>query len=85
MGDLEAERVRERLRGISYTGFSRDIAGAGLVGEIVTKGQAVEIEFKPNTRDEGKVADMERDLRENYAVLDLSLGLFQHVLSEQSS
>ncbi len=45
------DRETERVRGVSYTGFSRDIVGAGFVGEIVTKGQAVEIEFKPNTRE----------------------------------
>ncbi len=36
MDALETERVRERLRGVSYPGFSRDIVGAGLVGERVT-------------------------------------------------
>lgn len=55
MDDLEVERVRERLRGIAYPGFSRDIVGAGFVGEIVANGKAVEIELKPSTRDEGKV------------------------------
>jgi len=81
MGDLETERVC----GVSYTGFSRDTLGAGFVGEIVTKGQAVEIEFKSNTRGEGKVADMERNTRKKYAVLDLSFGAVSACISEQSS
>jgi len=51
IGDLEAEPVRKSLRSVSYTACSRHIVATGLVGEIVTKRQAVEIEFKPNTRD----------------------------------
>jgi hypothetical protein len=40
MGAPETERVRELLRGVSYTGFSRDTVGAGFVAESVTKRQA---------------------------------------------
>jgi hypothetical protein len=85
MGDLEPERVRELLRGVSYTAVSRDIVGVGFVGDIVTKGQAVEIELKSNTRAEGKVADMERKIRRKDAGVDLSFGPASACLSEQSS
>jgi hypothetical protein len=52
------------LRGISYSGFSRDTVGAGFVGEILARGQRAEIELKHTTRDEAKVEEMERDTRE---------------------
>lgn len=67
MQDLQAERVRELLRSVPYPGFSRDIVSVGFVGEIATEGRAVTIELKPNTRDEAKIAEMERGIR---AVLD---------------
>lgn len=56
--------MRELLRGVSYAGFSRDIVGAGFVGEIQANEQHVEIEFKPNTRDEAKIAEMEQNIHE---------------------
>ncbi len=62
MGNLEVERVREILRGVAYPGFSRNIVGAGFVGDIVVDDGSVRIEFKPNTRDESKIEEMERNI-----------------------
>lgn len=63
-----ADQVRDLLRKVPYPGFSRDIVSAGFVGEVVTKGSLVEVEFKPNTRDEGKISEMEHQIR--YLLLD---------------
>ena len=63
MSDIERERVRELLRDVKYPGYSRDIIAAGFVGEIVVVGRMVEIEFKPNTRDEEKIELMEDNIR----------------------
>jgi hypothetical protein len=54
MHDLAVERVREPPRAIADPGLSRNIVGAGAAGEIVAKGRAVEIEFKPNTPDQAQ-------------------------------
>ncbi len=64
MQDLDTERVRELLREVTYPGYSRDIVGAGFVGQISALGKKVEIEFKPNTRDENKISEMERSMRD---------------------
>ena len=61
---MDSGQVRELLRRVPYPGFSRDIVSAGFVGEIVTKGPRVEVEFKPNTRDENKISEMEHTMRE---------------------
>ncbi len=60
----ESQHVRELLREIKYPGFSRDIVASGFVGDILAIGPMVEIEFKPDTRDETKVATMERQIRD---------------------
>ncbi|MEY6433735.1 hypothetical protein ABC977_15125 [Thioalkalicoccus limnaeus] len=64
MTNADSDQVRELLRQVAYPGFSRDIVAAGFVGEILAVGPMVEVEFKPNTRDESKVAAMEREIRE---------------------
>jgi hypothetical protein len=64
MNDFDSDQVRELLRRVSYPGFSRDIVSAGFVGEIVTAGPRVEIEFKPNTRDDAKISEMEHAIRD---------------------
>ena len=63
MMNAESQQVRELLRQVHYPGFSRDIVASGFVGEILALGPMVEVEFKPDTRDEGKVAIMEREMR----------------------
>jgi len=63
MMSAESQNVRELLRQVSYPGFSRDIVASGFVGGIVAIGQMVEVEFKPDTRDEDKVASMEQEIR----------------------
>jgi len=67
---MDSSRVRELLRGVPYPGFSRDIVGAGFVGEIVAIGPMVEVEFKPTTRDHGKIDEMEHRIRD--VLLDAS-------------
>lgn len=58
----ESEDVRKLLRQVEYPGFSRDIVASGFVGAIVASGETVEVEFKPDTRNEEKIAAMERDI-----------------------
>ncbi|WP_296804962.1 hypothetical protein [Thiocapsa sp.] len=60
----ESQHVRELLREVKYPGFSRDIVASGFVGDILAIGPMVEVEFKPDTRDETKVATMERQIRD---------------------
>ncbi|MGB0129718.1 MAG: hypothetical protein WBP72_18900 [Rhodocyclaceae bacterium] len=60
---MSSDQVRELLHGVPYPGFSRDIVGAGFVGEILAHGPMVEVEFRPGTRDEEKVARMEDGIR----------------------
>lgn len=64
MMSQESQRVRELLREVQYPGFSRDIVASGFVGQIATVGAMVEVEFKADTRDETKIAAMERDIRD---------------------
>ena len=64
MNSMNSHQVRELLREVRYPGFTRDIVGAGFVGEIVTIGPMVEVEFKPNTRDDAKITDMEYGIRD---------------------
>ena len=64
MSDIDIENVRELLRGVSYPGFSRDIVSAGFIGDIVVTGRTVDLEFKPNTRDEAKIDAMEQAICE---------------------
>lgn len=63
MSKMDSHQVRELLRGIRYPGLSRDIVGAGLVGEIVTIGPMVEVEFKPTTQDSRMIDELERKIR----------------------
>ena len=43
---LDHDQVLERLRGVPYPGFTRDIVASGVVGEVVVKGSAVTIRLK---------------------------------------
>lgn len=70
MSNMDSTRVRELLRSVPYPGFSRDIVGAGFVGEIVTIGPMVEVEFRPATRDNRKIDEMEHKIRD--VLLDAS-------------
>lgn len=63
MMNAQSQQVRELLREVQYPGFSRDIVASGFVGEVLAIGPMVEVEFKPDTRDEEKVATMEREMR----------------------
>ncbi len=63
MVSVESERVRDLLREVGYPGFSRDIVAAGFVGNIIAIGPMVEVQFKPDTRDQGKIAAMEDAIR----------------------
>ncbi|MGB5834215.1 MAG: hypothetical protein WBG92_19825 [Thiohalocapsa sp.] len=64
--------MRELLRQVNYPGFSRDIVASGFVGSIVAIGAMVEVEFKPDTRDEDKIATMEREIRRVLRLADYS-------------
>ena len=64
MSKMDSGHVRELLRRVSYPGFSRDIVSAGFVGEISVAGPRVEVEFKPNTRDDAKISEMEHAIRD---------------------
>lgn len=59
----ESQQVRELLRGVKYPGFARDIVASGFVGDILAIGPMVDVEFKPDTRDEAKVDAMETAIR----------------------
>lgn len=61
---MKPEEVRDLLRAVGYPGFSRDIVGAGFVKAVGVDGPMVTVEFAPNTRDEEKVAAMERGIRD---------------------
>jgi len=62
MSEIERERVKELLRSVKYPGYSRDIVAAGFVGDILVVGRMIEIEFKPNTRDDEKIDLMEENM-----------------------
>jgi hypothetical protein len=64
MSKIDTNELRELLRGVPYPGFSKDIVSAGFIGRIATSGRKVEVEFKPNTRDQAKISDMEEGIRE---------------------
>ena len=60
----DSARVRELLREVQYPGFSRDIVASGFIGTVSVIGSTVDIEFKPDTRDEGKIYTMEQNMRQ---------------------
>ena len=64
MSKMDPLQIRELLRRVPYPGFSKDIVAAGFVGEITTIGPRVEVEFKPNTRDDAKISEMEHAMRD---------------------
>ncbi|MCW5695120.1 MAG: DUF59 domain-containing protein [Bauldia sp.] len=57
-------QVRELLREVGYPGFSRDIVSAGFVRDVVTDGRGVVVHFAPNSKNEDKVRQMERGIRD---------------------
>ncbi len=59
-----AERVRGLLRAIRFPGFQRDIVAVGFVRGIEVEDRRVTIHFAPNTRDQAKVEQMEKDIRD---------------------
>lgn len=72
MQNADAQQVRDLLREVSYPGFTRDIVTSGFVGNIIALGKMVEIEFKPDSRDEQKVEAMEREIRNVLHLADYS-------------
>ncbi len=62
--DDEAERVRDLLRAVQYPGFKRDIVAAGFVKDIEVERDRVTVHFAPNTRNQEKVEQMEKNIRE---------------------
>ncbi len=70
MTDNTAEQVRTRLRQVRYPGFARDIVSMGFVKDIRVDQGGVTIEFSPNTRNEEKVLQMEKDIRRELSELD---------------
>lgn len=59
-----ADRVRALLRAIRFPGFQRDIVAAGFVRDIEFEDGRVTIHFAPNTRDQAKVEQMEKEIRD---------------------
>jgi hypothetical protein len=72
MSNKDMDELRELLRGVLYPGFSRDIVSSGFVGEIEANGRKVEVEFKPNTRDSAKIAEMEEGIRDALLAADFT-------------
>jgi metal-sulfur cluster biosynthetic enzyme len=60
----EAERVRGLLRSVRFPGFQRDIVAAGFVQGIEIEDRRVTIHFTPNTRNQAKVEQMEKDIHD---------------------
>jgi metal-sulfur cluster biosynthetic enzyme len=58
------ERVREKLRAVSWPGFDWDIVAAGFVREIDVRGGSVRISFQARTRRTDKAAAMEEGIRQ---------------------
>jgi metal-sulfur cluster biosynthetic enzyme len=71
----EAERVRGLLRTVRFPGFQRDIVAAGFVQGIEIEDRRVTIHFTPNTRNQAKVEQMEKDIRDALGGSDC----FEHV------
>ncbi len=63
MSNMNAEQVRDCLRGVAYPGFSRDIVSAGFVKDIDVEGNVVTVNFAPNTNKTEKVDQMVADIR----------------------
>jgi metal-sulfur cluster biosynthetic enzyme len=57
-----ADRIREKLRRVTYPGFSRDIVAQGFVRRIDVDEGVVTVFFGPNTRNEEKVQRMTDDI-----------------------
>ncbi len=64
------EQVRNQLRRVQYPGFERNIVSMGFIKEIRMDESGVTIEFSPNTRDEKKVLQMEKNIRKELSGLD---------------
>jgi len=60
----KAERVRGLLRAVRFPGFQRDIVAAGFVQGVEIGDRRVTIHFAPNTRNQAKVEQMEKDIRD---------------------
>ncbi|MCP4318172.1 MAG: iron-sulfur cluster assembly protein [Hyphomicrobiales bacterium] len=60
----KVELVRGMLRAIRFPGFKRDIVAAGFVQEIEVDKRRVTVHFAPNTRNQAKVEQMERGIRD---------------------
>lgn len=64
------EQIRERLRRVSYPGYTRDIVSFGFVRRIDLDDGRVTVWFAPNTRREDKVEQMVRAIKEELGGLD---------------
>ena len=80
MGDFTAEDVKKLLSQVSFPGFDDNIVALGFIKEIAVDGENLTIKFAPNTRNQGKVEVMERDIRSAVA----QMGGFSDVNIERS-
>ena len=60
----EEKQVRTLLRKVGYPGFDRNIVAAGFVQDIRVDNHRVVVHFAPNTRNQAKINQMEKDIRE---------------------
>lgn len=70
MTDDTAEQVKSRLRQVQFPGFQRNIVSMGFVKGIKVEGEAVTIDFTPDTRNEEKVLQMEENIRKELSGLN---------------
>jgi hypothetical protein len=81
MNTMSSEQVRELLHRVPYPGSAGDIVGAGFVGEVLSIGPMVEVEFRPGTRDAETVASMEDGIRgvlQGAGFVDVQIRRTQH-------
>ncbi|MBT3395765.1 MAG: DUF59 domain-containing protein [Alphaproteobacteria bacterium] len=64
MNYLKTDEIKDELRKILHPGLTRDIVSSGFIKGITTDGPSVTVEFAPNTNNQEKVAQMEREIRD---------------------
>ena len=61
---LKTDEIKDQLRQIKHPGLTRDIVSSGFIKGITTDGPTVTVEFAPNTNNQEKVEQMEREIRD---------------------
>ncbi len=68
--ELNEETVRDRLRGVQFPGYQRDVVSSGFVEYIQVENGTVTIDFKPSTKYEEKIQKMVTDIEEGVSLLE---------------